>query len=436
MNDAAAIAVRRLVALAAEQGAEHAHARVETVHSVATTLDHTGSLAECSGTSTTHELDVVVDGKAGCVVVSAPVRAEQVVQLALHSAMSRRASTPDRWTERAELAIQAGEHGALCSPERRSALVRAAIGTPPDAAVLGAEHVEEHRAVAVASIEGLDARWRQTRRSLWHWIDGPGGQHLEGSVAWGDRMPDPSMLRHAREELLAARAPGAAAAAGRMPVLLAPAVAIQVVNALSGLLSGVTATRRLVALQDKVGRRIASSAVTLVDDGCVGAGPFGAPIDDEGVPTRCNVLLEAGVLRAFLHTRESAAECGIEPNGCAVRPQHCDATRPGPRGLRLMAGVDSPDRLRDVLGDGFEAVAVARPAQVTGLRAQFSIDVFGWEIRDGRRTRTLGPVRLSCGLFAWLREVRACGEDLAHSALLTGLAAPSVLVGSIELGAA
>jgi PmbA protein len=176
-----------------------------------------------------------------------------------------------------------------------------------------------------------------------------------------------------------------------------------------------------------VGRRIGSPVITLVDDGLPGGGPWGATADAEGTPTRRNVLIEDGVLRGFLHTRATARACGQEANGGAVQRRLGGRVRPGPRGLSI-PGSAGVDELRAQLGDGLEAVAAVGPARVVGTRGDFTVPAVGWEVVGGQRWRAFGPVVIGCRLFAALRGIEGCGADLIHSTVLSGVAAPSLLL--------
>jgi len=70
-------------------------------------------------------------------------------------------------------------------------------------------------------------------------------------------------------------------------------------------------------LTGKVGEKIASDAVTIIDEGIVTNGGYFIPVDDEGVITRKVVLVDKGILKGYLHSRESAALLGAQSTGNA-----------------------------------------------------------------------------------------------------------------------
>ena len=61
-----------------------------------------------------------------------------------------------------------------------------------------------------------------------------------------------------------------------------------------------------------LGKQIASSCVTAIDDGTLD-GEWGClhGMDDEGVPAQRNVLIEKGILKTYMYDRANAAGCPI-----------------------------------------------------------------------------------------------------------------------------
>ena len=70
-------------------------------------------------------------------------------------------------------------------------------------------------------------------------------------------------------------------------------------------------------LEDKIGTVIGSKIVNIVDDSTIPGGFGSFPIDDEGVMGSRKVIIENGVLRAFILNRETAYKLDMEPNGGA-----------------------------------------------------------------------------------------------------------------------
>lgn len=110
---------------------------------------------------------------------------------------------------------------------------------------------------------------------------------------------------------------------GRMPIIIA--------NGFGGLffheacghsLEGTSVANGCSEFAGKLGKKIASDKVTLIDDGSI-AGEWGSlGIDDEGVLTRKNVLIESGILKNYLLSRMDAKRMGLAPTGSCRRENY------------------------------------------------------------------------------------------------------------------
>ena len=81
------------------------------------------------------------------------------------------------------------------------------------------------------------------------------------------------------------------------------------------------------AAMDKIGKKVASDIVTLVDSGASEYRPGAAgslPVDDEGVLTKRVEVIKNGTMMGFLHDRESAAFYETEPTGNARAFEYSD----------------------------------------------------------------------------------------------------------------
>ncbi|HWQ58977.1 MAG TPA: TldD/PmbA family protein, partial [Clostridia bacterium] len=96
---------------------------------------------------------------------------------------------------------------------------------------------------------------------------------------------------------------------------------------------------------NRLGEKVASEKVTLVDDGtlpgCYGSSKF----DDEGMPRQRNVLIENGVLKSYLADRMGSSLLNVPRNACGRREGY--ATPPAARmsNTYVACGGDDPDEM-------------------------------------------------------------------------------------------
>jgi TldD protein len=107
---------------------------------------------------------------------------------------------------------------------------------------------------------------------------------------------------------------------GRKTVILAPDVVGLLVHEAIGHTVEADFVLAGSAAAGKLGQQVASELVTLCDSGeseyAPGAGGV-VLVDDEGVLARKVQIIEAGILKSYLHNRETAAHFGVEPTGNA-----------------------------------------------------------------------------------------------------------------------
>jgi len=165
---------------------------------------------------------------------------------------------------------------------------------------------------------------------------------------------------------------------------------------------------------DKLGEKVASELVTLCDSGPSEYRPHAAGellVDDEGVKTGKTVIIDRGVLRSFLHNRESAAHYGVEPTGNARAFEYSDEPiirmrntyiEPGDGSLEeMIAGVKSGYLLQ---GLGFGGQADSNAEFMFGVREAH-------RITHGKIAELVRGVTISGNAFAVLTSVDAVGKQ-------------------------
>ncbi len=200
---------------------------------------------------------------------------------------------------------------------------------------------------------------------------------------------------------------------GRATVILAPAIVGLLAHEAIGhtveadfVLSGSVA-------KGKIGERVASDLVTLVDSGAsehvAGAGGT-LPVDDEGVATGRTVIIERGMLRSYLHNRESAARFGVAPTGNARAWEFSDQPLIRMRNTYVEPGELTLEEMIAGVADGFLLEGPqGGQADATG-EFMFGVQE-ARRIRNGRLAELVRGVTLSGIAFDVLRTVDAVSRE-------------------------
>src|ERR1051325_10689825 len=105
----------------------------------------------------------------------------------------------------------------------------------------------------------------------------------------------------------------------KVPILFDQNAARSVVDNIFEAVHGMSIYRHESFLAGKLGQKVASEDVTVVDDGTI-PGLFGtSPFDDEGVPSRRTVVIDRGVLKSYLLNTYAARKLGLKTTGSASR---------------------------------------------------------------------------------------------------------------------
>ena len=166
-------------------------------------------------------------------------------------------------------------------------------------------------------------------------------------------------------------------------------------------------------LADREGDIIAATTVTLVDDPTDTASLGAASHDSEGVPSRVNTLIDAGVMQGFLHNTYTARRAGTATTASAVRGGYRSGPSVGVRSLRLAPGSRTDDELLAAY-DGALYVQ-----SVTGLHSgtnpvsgDFSVGAEGLLVRNGEFAEPVREVTIASTLPRILLEIAEVGGDL------------------------
>jgi TldD protein len=153
-------------------------------------------------------------------------------------------------------------------------------------------------------------------------------------------------------DLLGARHPDG----GRAVVILAPSIVGLLVHEAIGHTVEADFVQAGSVAANKLGKRVASELVTLCDSGgsefCDGAGGT-IPVDDEGVVAGRTVIIKNGILKSYLHNRESAAVFGSIPTGNARAWEYSDQPLIRMRNTYLEPGTSDLEAMIESTEDGY-----------------------------------------------------------------------------------
>jgi TldD protein len=215
-------------------------------------------------------------------------------------------------------------------------------------------------------------------------------------------------VRQAAIKLHAVEAP-----AGEMTVVLGPGwPGILLHEAIGHGLEGDFNRKQTSAFSGRMGQKVASDLVTVIDDGTIANRRGSLNVDDEGIPTRRNVLIDSGVLVGYMQDRLNARLMGGEPTGNGRRESYAHQPMPRMTNTFMLAGQDDPDDIIRSVPRGLYAVNFGGgQVDITNGKFVFSASE-AYLIEDGKVTRPVkGATLIGSGPEA-LQRVSRVGNDL------------------------
>ena len=201
--------------------------------------------------------------------------------------------------------------------------------------------------------------------------------------------------------------------AGEMPVVLAAGPsAILLHEAIGHGMEADFNRKRTSIYADKMGERIASEQVTIIDDGTIPGSRGALNIDDEGNPTERTVLVEGGVLKSYIHDEISAKHYGVAPTGSGRRQDFRSNPIPRMRATMMLDGPHDPAEIIASVEKGLYCVSFAN-GQVNIGGGDFSFYMrHGYLIEGGKLTRPVKDVNIIGNGPQALERIDMVGHDL------------------------
>ena len=167
------------------------------------------------------------------------------------------------------------------------------------------------------------------------------------------------------------------------------------------------------AFSGRIGERVASKGITVVDDGTLDDRRGSLNLDDEGNPTQRTVLIEDGILRGYMHDRQNGDLSGAESTGNGRRESFAHLPMPRMTNTIMLAGTRDPAEIIASVDRGLYAVNFGGgQVDITSGKFVFSA-AEAWMIEKGKLAYPVkGATLIGNGPDA-LTRVSMVGNDLA-----------------------
>ena len=195
----------------------------------------------------------------------------------------------------------------------------------------------------------------------------------------------------------------------------------------------------------KIGQQVASELCTIVDDGTLGSLRGSLNIDDEGVPSQYNVLIENGELKSYMQDKMNARLMGVEPTGNGRRESFAHMPMPRMTNTYMLPGESTPEDIIASVDYGIYANNFAGgQVDITSGKFVFSASE-AYLIENGKITKpvkgatligngpdAMGQVSMVGNDLALDRGIGVCGKD--GQSVPVGVGQPTLKLDAMTVG--
>lgn len=211
---------------------------------------------------------------------------------------------------------------------------------------------------------------------------------------------------------------GISAESGTSYVLLKPIAFTELLEyALIPSISADSVQKGRSPLAQKVGERIASERLCMIDDGLLSGGMGSSAFDGEGVPSQRTPLIEEGLLKGFLYDSYTAGKAGMKSTGNAARSGYSEVPRVSIRNLIVSSSApfDLLSETKGVLVNSLIGAHTANP-----ISGDFSVEARNsFYVAPGEPARPIRSLMLAGNIFDLLKDICVGTDVRAVGAVVT-----------------
>ncbi|MFH0933133.1 MAG: TldD/PmbA family protein [Nitrospirota bacterium] len=224
--------------------------------------------------------------------------------------------------------------------------------------------------------------------------------------------------------------------AQKTPVILDNLVAVEFMGIFASSLSSENVQKGKSLLTGKLGKRVISQKISMIDNGLLPGKLGSRPIDDEGVSSREKTLIRGGTLLSYLYNTYTAKKDGVSSTGNAVRSGFSGFPSVGISNLSIepaskadIVSTREIFRATDKCLYVTEAMGIHTANPISG---EFSVGVSGLWIEKGEIVFPVKEAVISGNILSLFENIEAVGDDLTF---FGNIGSPSLLFGPTDISA-
>lgn len=224
---------------------------------------------------------------------------------------------------------------------------------------------------------------------------------------------------------------GKAIPSGPLPVILEPWVMIEFLELIASAICADNVQKGKSLFKGRLGSRVASPALHIIDDARLKRGMSSSLFDDEGMPTQSLPVIEKGILKTFLYDLSTAGRDKRRSTGNAQRPSFRGLPEPGTSNFMVKPGTGSRADMIAQCERGLKVSSVMGMHTADPISGEFSLGAFGMLVENGILTQPVRGVTIAGSITDLLMNIDVVCDDLMF---FGSMASPTVRIKQMMIG--
>lgn len=202
-------------------------------------------------------------------------------------------------------------------------------------------------------------------------------------------------------------------------------------------------SKGISVFSNRIGEKIASDVLTLIDDGSIANSWGSLGVDDEGMPTQKNVLIENGILKGYMIDKLNGRRMNMDPTGSGRRQSYRFAPTSRMTNTYIDKGNSTKEEIISNTENGLFAKYISA-GSVNPATGDFNFSLSeAYLIENGKITKPVKGATLIGNGNKILQDVDMVGNNLeigqgycyaGSGALFIGAGQPTIRVKTMTVG--
>lgn len=222
---------------------------------------------------------------------------------------------------------------------------------------------------------------------------------------------------------------------GKYRILIKNEAACDILETFSSIFIADSVQKGLSLLKGKIGQRIASEKLIVLDDPLLPGGMASCPFDAEGVASRTKELIRNGELVTFLYNLKTAHKDGVKSTGNAARSSYASKVGTSATNFYIKPGTRPLDEMLNLLQDGLYITEVqGLHAGANSVSGDFSLAAKGFAVKNGKIDKAVEQITIAGNFYSLLENIEEIGSDLRFGIPSGGyFGSPAILVKELSV---